>query len=175
RPSGPALEALATGAQPADAATLQALVGEGQAVATRQVLSGPYAPVDTAAMVADGLGGELTAQIARADALTSQLLQVRPDPRTWVSDDTLGQSAVAAVPPLSWEADPAFVSALLDGLATSPIVSGVTLDGLFTSPVAQGRQRVRALASAPIATDRVIAGGPIRSARRRLEAFGTFL
>jgi hypothetical protein len=265
RPSGPTLEALAAGAQPTDGATLEALATESQTIATRQMLGGPYAPVDTTAMLADGLASELTAQIARNDDVTSTLLKVRPDPRSWVADDTIGQAgvtalsdrgvdrvvlpeaslvpinqgltptqpflvepvpgrqltattadaglaahfaptddpvltahqlladlavvyfdapgsranrAVAAVPPLSWEADPTFVNTVLDGLATSPIITGVTLDGLFSVPLAQSgtrRNQVRVLATVPPTADRAMSGASIRAVRRRIEAFGSFL
>jgi hypothetical protein len=84
---------------------------------------------------------------------------------------------VVAVPPRTWVPGAAFLAAFLDGLSSSPVVDPVTLDEYFSIPPAsagRGRPLVRALRTASGA------GPPmpvtaIRSARARLDAFGSIL
>jgi hypothetical protein len=267
RPAGPTLEALSTGARQPDAATLHALADEAKNPLTRQIMADTYVPIDLQAMTDDGLLGEVAAQTSRAGDVLASTLQSRPDPRTWVSDDPLGDDAVttltdrgvdrlvlpesslvpvpqgltatqpfavepqpgrritavapdvglaahfaptddpvlaahqlladlaviyfdapgartpravAAVPPRSWSGDPSFVHAVLDGLATSPLVSGITLDQLFSEvPVAaSGRGRsplVRRLTDPDVPASHSLPASSIRSTRQRLEQFGSFL
>ena len=86
--------------------------------------------------------------------------------------------AVVAMPPRNWKPSTAFLDTLLAGLATSPILAGVTLDAAFaTVPPATnpgGAPMVRRLAPAQAGTSALPASA-VRSARRRIESFGSML
>jgi len=102
-------------------------------------------------------------------------------------EDRPGQTrGVVAVAPRAWAPDPAFLRTVLDGLAASPVVAATSLDTLFATvpPATTGRSAaplVRTLVTtgptaAQISAD--IASFPvdaIRSARRRVEGFGSAL
>jgi hypothetical protein len=84
---------------------------------------------------------------------------------------------VVALTPRNWAPDAAFLDALLAGLASSPIVKGVSLDDLFDDvPKATGARNTpltRTLAANPAPSSLPL--GAIRAARGRLEAFATML
>jgi hypothetical protein len=84
---------------------------------------------------------------------------------------------VVAVTPRTWAPDAAFLDAVLAGLASSPIVKGVSLDDLFDDvPKATGARNsplIRPLAANPAPASLPLAA--IRAARGRLEAFATML
>jgi len=99
---------------------------------------------------------------------------------------------VVVSPGRGWAPSGAFVDVLLAGLASSPVLEGVTLEKLFeTVPVAvdetattsrgargvrDGRELVRRIAPAPgNAAGAPLPGGEIRGVRRRLEAFASAL
>jgi hypothetical protein len=86
---------------------------------------------------------------------------------------------VVAAPDRSWTGTPLFVRTVLDGLATSPLLQGVTLDQAFTVPLAtSARVRsslVRTLAPTTVNPDHVLPGSLIRSSRHRLDGFGGLL
>jgi hypothetical protein len=266
RPSPVTLDAMASDGSSVDASTLQALAAQTRLTSTRQLVTPTYVPVDVAAMTDQGLESEVTSQLSRAGDVVAATLQVRADPRTWVTDDRLGGAAVAALsdrgvdrlvttedglqpiqqtvtptapfiveplpgrrlttvagdpgldahfapsdqpvlaahhllaemavvyfdapnaraprevtayPPRSWLPDADFTQALLDGLASSPILVGQTLDGIFSVPPAAGAKNrgelVRSMAPVIANDDRSLPGSSIRTVRRRLEGFGGFL
>lgn len=98
---------------------------------------------------------------------------------------------VVVSPGRGWEPSGEFADILLGGLASSPVLEGVTLDGLFTAtPVAAAqagpggrpgrtagadRNLVRRIAPAPGSPAATLPGAEVRSARRRLEAFASAL
>lgn len=99
---------------------------------------------------------------------------------------------VVVSPGRGWAPSGAFVDVLLAGLASSPVLEGVTLEKLFeTVPVAvdetattsrgargvrDGRDLVRRIAPPPgNAAGAPLPGGEIRGVRRRLEAFASAL
>ncbi|MDP9441842.1 MAG: DUF6049 family protein [Actinomycetota bacterium] len=99
---------------------------------------------------------------------------------------------VVVSPGRGWKPSGEFTDVLLSGLASSPVLEGVTLDGLFdTTPLAvtqaptggrparsprTERNLVRRIAPAPAGTPATtLPGADIRSARRRLEAFASAL
>lgn len=99
---------------------------------------------------------------------------------------------VVVSPGRSWNPSGEFSDILLSGLASSPILEGVTLNGLFdNTPVATPeavpgarpvraprteRSLVRRIASpAPGTTSISLPGAEVRSTRRRLEAFASAL
>lgn len=99
---------------------------------------------------------------------------------------------VVVSPGRGWEPSGQFADVLLSGLASSPVLEGVTLDGLFAgAPVAAAqagpggrpgrmsgadRNLVRRIAPAPGGTPAAtLPGAELRSARRRLEAFASAL
>lgn len=84
---------------------------------------------------------------------------------------------VVALPPRAWDPAPPFVDAFLGGVATSPIVRGVTLDELFLVPPAtagNGRPLVRTPLPRPPPAP-ALPVNDIRSGRERLADFGTIL
>jgi hypothetical protein len=83
---------------------------------------------------------------------------------------------VVAVPPRTWVPSAAFLSAFLEGLASSPIVEPVTLAEYFELPSATaGRGRVLLRTPRTDTPEPIIPVGTIRSARLRLDAFGDIL
>src|SRR5207237_164999 len=86
---------------------------------------------------------------------------------------------IAAVPPRTWVPDASFTQALLDGMASSPVLAGVTLDGLFAVPPAAGArgrgELVRSLSPVVASSDRGLPASAIRTTRHRLEGFGAYL
>ncbi|HUP85902.1 MAG TPA: DUF6049 family protein [Acidimicrobiales bacterium] len=97
-------------------------------------------------------------------------------------DPEIGRRGVAVRPPRTWVPDADFVDALLDGLASSPILRSVTLDRFFTVvDVAMNGTGSRAV---PLVRRPVAAAGPttdggplpsasIRAERRRLDSFAS--
>ena len=260
-PQPETLAALAGSRRPADAQTLAALTRLAAAPLVHQVLRLPYSSADLASLAADGLTGEIAAQLARGSQVLASVLGVRPDPRTWLVQGGLNGPALAAlqaagvgqlaipdndltpysgrltltaafelqagsgpgpmavsvdpelaahfvngggqvlaahqlladlaivyfgqpgspspramvaVPPEGWVPDAAFLSTLLDGLASSPILDPVTLDGLFALGTQASPPLARRLAPG--------AGSPgplparaIERARARLNAFSSML
>ena len=92
--------------------------------------------------------------------------------------DSPGRSrGVVAQPARAWDPSPGFMDALFSGLATSPIVRGVTLDELFLVPPAttgNGRPLVRTPQTRPPAPP-TLATADFNRARDRLTDFGTIL
>ena len=84
--------------------------------------------------------------------------------------------AAVAVPPRNWRAEPAFLEALLSGLAQSPVVEPVTLDQAFAVPEAENERGAR-LVRRPLAGEDApdLPGRAIREARARLESFGSLV
>lgn len=86
------------------------------------------------------------------------------------------ERAAVAVAPRRWKPDPAFLEALLGGVAQSPLVDPVTLDQAFAVPSAEtstGRRLVRRMAEAD--DPPALPGRAISAARRQLEAFGSLV
>jgi len=76
----------------------EALASLRNAVRGRQVLAGPYVPVDMPALLDARLGDEAGAQLtAGSDVVAQRLLAEgqRPDPRTWVARDPIDQGSLA--------------------------------------------------------------------------------
>jgi len=59
------------------------------AAAERPVLTGPYVPVNLAALAEAGLDGEAAGQVNRGAGTLSDLVGTRTDTRTWVATDAL--------------------------------------------------------------------------------------
>jgi hypothetical protein len=81
-----------------------------------------------------------------------------------------------AVPVRAWAPDQAFLEALLDGLASSPVIKTTTLDDLFATvpPATAGRSTLtRSLVPGPPPTP--LPFSSIRTTRHRLDAFGSML
>lgn len=98
----------------------------------------------------------------------------------WFDAPNVKNRAVVAMPPSDWQPDGTFLQTALDGLAASPVLAATTLDTLFTAipPATAPRDRgplVRALA--PLPTDAVSAlpVTTLRTARRKLDAFGSIV
>jgi hypothetical protein len=60
----------------------------------RQVLGGTYVPVQPGAFAGNGGEAEFAAQLDRAGDVINGTLSVRPDSRTWVSDERLDEAAL---------------------------------------------------------------------------------
>ena len=90
-PTPETLDALAASPREADRETLSGLVS---GVSERQVVTAPYVPVDLPAFVAAGLEGEAAAQVERGRQTIDRTLQVRADPRTWVTRGRLDEATV---------------------------------------------------------------------------------
>lgn len=70
----------------------------------RQILAGPYAPVDTGAWIDDGLTGELDGQYAAGTVTLQALLGSRPSAGVAVLDRTVSPAALARLRGLGVEA-----------------------------------------------------------------------
>lgn len=57
--------------------------------AERPVLTGPYVPVNLAALAEAGLDGEVAGQLTRGAGTLTDLVGPRTDPRTWLATDAL--------------------------------------------------------------------------------------
>lgn len=90
-PTPETLDALARSGREADTAVLDAVRA---AAAGRTVLARPYVPVDAAALVADGLGGQLAAELRTGVAVATGVLGGRPETRTWLADTPLDDTAL---------------------------------------------------------------------------------
>lgn len=85
------------------------------------------------------------------------------------------RAAVAAAP-RDWRADPAFLDAFLSGLQQSPLVEAMVLDDAFDVPPAETfRGSVLVRRPAPADDPEDLPGTSIRTARSRLEAFGSLV
>ena len=76
----------------------EALSSLRNSVGDRQLLAGPYVPVDMPALLGAQLGDEAGAQLtAGSDVVAQRLLAAgqRPDPRTWVVRDPVDQESLA--------------------------------------------------------------------------------
>ena len=76
----------------------EALSSLRNAVHDRQLLAGPYVPLDLPALLGAQLGDEASAQLtAGSDVVAQRLLAEgqRPDPRTWVASDPVDQESLA--------------------------------------------------------------------------------
>lgn len=97
-------------------------------------------------------------------------------------DPDVARRGIALSPPRTWEPDAALLDALLDGLATSPVLRAVTLERFFTD-VAVGttgtgtraaplvRKRSAGPGGAP--TGGTLPASSIAAARRRIERFAS--
>lgn len=129
-----------------------------EAAAPEPVLSARYAAVDPV----------LGAQHVLADLAV--LHGDEPGP--------LRPRGVVLAPPPGVDADPRFLSAVLTGLATSPILQPVTLDGYFGEvdpQVEEGGPLVRTVASAGPGGSLGLIGAEVGSARSRLTGLGSMV
>jgi hypothetical protein len=62
------------------------------ALATNQVLSGPYVPVDAPSLIGGGLGSQLGAELSRGNATLGTVLGTRVDARTALADPIDGNA-----------------------------------------------------------------------------------
>ena len=131
----------------------------------------PAVAVDTA-LAAHFLGPD---PVLAAHRLLADLTVIYND------DPEAARRGVALSPPRNWEPDAALLDALLEGLASSPVLRGVSLDRFFTDvAVATTGSGSRA---APLVRRRAEAGAPpvggalpsasINAARRRIEGFAS--
>ncbi|HLH28242.1 MAG TPA: hypothetical protein VKW77_04970, partial [Acidimicrobiales bacterium] len=99
-PSGQALEALSAARRTTALDQLSTAAADS---AHHQVLFAPFVPVDAAALVTQGLGGELAAQVERGAQLAAPVTHQSPAPQsaaglgTWVSAGSLDADAVTAL------------------------------------------------------------------------------
>jgi hypothetical protein len=92
-PSPATVAALSSSSRPAARSALAAM--EALAVSGgRQVLAGPYVPVDAGAVVSAGLGGELADQLRRGG---ETLAPLHPSAGTWLASGPLDQAALDAL------------------------------------------------------------------------------
>jgi Family of unknown function (DUF6049) len=91
-PTPETLDELATGSGGAGRDALAAVRAGARG---RQVVARPYVPVDTGALLADGLGDEVANQLSRGVDTVSDLLGSRPDTRTWVGEERLDDTTLA--------------------------------------------------------------------------------
>lgn len=96
-PSPLTLAALGASGRPGDRATLAELATWAKASSGHQVLDRPFAPVSATALADAGLGGELSSQLARGQAVISAALHTRVTPATWLAQDHLDQAGLAAL------------------------------------------------------------------------------
>lgn len=85
------IESLAASGDEADRSTVQQLSGS---LTNRQVLGATYVDVQPGAFEATGGEAEFAAQLDRGGDVLARLLNVRPDPRTWVTDERLDVNAL---------------------------------------------------------------------------------
>jgi hypothetical protein len=98
-------------------------------------------------------------------------------------DPTIARRGVVVLPPRTWSPDEAFVDAMLEGLATSPILEGVSLDRFFTdvgaATVGTGARAtplVRRAAAEPVgATTTSLPGAAITTARRHVDSYASIV
>ncbi|MDQ1436436.1 MAG: hypothetical protein QOK43_65 [Acidimicrobiaceae bacterium] len=91
QPTPETVEALAASTKEADRNTVAVLA---RAAASRQIVGGPYVPVQAGAFAAAGGEAEFAAQLDRGGDVLARVLNVRPDPRTWVADERLDEAAL---------------------------------------------------------------------------------
>ena len=87
-------ETLATLASLDDEEAGRALESLRRVVADHASVALPYVPVSVPALLAAGLGEELTSQLARGYEVVSDVLRDAPDPRTWLAVEPLDLEAV---------------------------------------------------------------------------------
>lgn len=90
-PTAETIEALSTSNREVDRSTVQQL---SRALTNRQVVGGTYVPVQPGAFENSTGQAEFAAQLDRAGDTLARLLSVRPDPRTWVSDERMNEAAL---------------------------------------------------------------------------------
>jgi hypothetical protein len=97
-------------------------------------------------------------------------------------DPEIARRGVAVSPPRSWVPDATFTDVLLDGLATSPLLRGVSLDRFFTDvdvATTGTGSRVAPLVRRPVVDAAAASDGgalpsaSIRAARSRIEQFAS--
>jgi hypothetical protein len=71
-----------TGLAREDEALGRSLASMQAALATNQVLSGPYVPINVPSLILGGFGSEVGAELARGNEILGSLLGIRLDPRT---------------------------------------------------------------------------------------------
>jgi hypothetical protein len=86
------IDSLAGGGAEDGGATIENL---SQGLASRQLLGGPYVPIDLDAFVAAGLEAEAAAQLTRGADVVARLVQSRPDSRTYVSAERVTADGLA--------------------------------------------------------------------------------
>ncbi|MDQ6840180.1 MAG: hypothetical protein M3137_18075, partial [Actinomycetota bacterium] len=91
----PTPETLATLAASADDKAVAALRGLQQRATTATVLAGTYVPTSLPALLAGGLGSEVTTQIVRGTDTVADTLRVRPDAHTWLAQGPLDDASIA--------------------------------------------------------------------------------
>ncbi|MGQ0802988.1 MAG: DUF6049 family protein [Actinomycetota bacterium] len=84
-----------TGLAREDQSLASSLASMQSALATNQVLSGPYVPINVPSLIAAGFGSEVGAELARGNETLGALLGTRLDPRTALADPTDAASFVA--------------------------------------------------------------------------------
>lgn len=264
-PTPETIEALAASGSEIDKATVATLKRLAQ---SDHVVASTYVPVEPGAFSSSGGEDEFAAQLDRGSDVLAKLLDVRPDSRTWVTNDRIDEAGadrlrtqqidrlvlpdaafssanlavtlaqpfdlqtrslrrptaiaadagleshftpassgtrpddpilrahalladlasvyfdrpgkprgIVALSPRNWNADRAFLDAVLDGLTSSPIIKAVSLDTVFdTVPKATGARNApltRSLAANPTASS--IPLSAIRATRSKLESFGSML
>jgi hypothetical protein len=132
-PSPASLQLLAGSTRPADSAAIESLAGNASSP-TRQFVAGPYVPVSLPALNAAGLESEVAAQVVRGSEALEDILQERPDPRTWVALDPLDAASVASL------GDRGVDRLVLPEASLQPLAINHTLTQPFTLEARQGRR-----------------------------------
>lgn len=90
-PTAETIDSLSASTQESDRSTVQVL---SRSLANRQVVGGTYVAVQPGAFEGSGGQAEFAAQLDRAGDTLARLLSVRPDPRTWVTDERIHEAAI---------------------------------------------------------------------------------
>ncbi len=93
-PTPETMAALAASTDPRAKAVLASVKA---AAAERPVLTGPYVPVNLAALAEAGLDGEVAGQVTRGVSALGDLVGTRTDTRTWLATDALDIASLEAL------------------------------------------------------------------------------
>ena len=112
---------------------------------TDHVLAAPYVALNVATMNALGLDSELTAQIARGNAVTAATLHVTPSPQTWAEPGALSGAGIDDL------IGRGITQMVVDGSSLAPLPSGVSAVTVAQPFQLTGRdgRRVAAVATDP--------------------------
>ncbi len=167
-----------TAGTPAPTVALTSPVGLVRPGAAKEQATGSGAtatPAATALVADPGLAAHFSGagadSVLRAHQLLADLAEIYFD----APSDRAARGVVVA--PAAWHPDPSFLTTVLSGLATSPVLAARTLSGTFAElPVGgNGSPRVEQLAAAAVHTSHPITGRSVVDARRALGVVASVL